>query len=163
MIHASEAMTEWWLESEIRRNSEKNWLLQLQQSTDSQSWYKFSGSIKARINCQHFKKPSTFGYVIYRPNRLNINIIIIIIKLLETSLYVVRLVLLSVPPRTLNSLIETKLAVAHLVKTFSVFYEARRFIAMFIKACRWSLSTARWIQSTPSCSVPLKFFPTLSQ
>jgi len=41
-----------------------------------------------------------------------------------------------------------KLIVAQLVKKFSVFYETRRFITVFLRTCHWSLCWARWIQST---------------
>jgi len=45
----------------------------------------------------------------------------------------------------LEKLIDTQLA-----KKFPAFYETRRFITVFTTARHWSLSWARWIQSTPS-------------
>jgi hypothetical protein len=43
-----------------------------------------------------------------------------------------------------------KLTVAQLVNKFPAFYGTRRFITVFTTARHWSLSWARWIQSTPS-------------
>jgi hypothetical protein len=41
------------------------------------------------------------------------------------------------------------------VKKFPAFYGARCFITVFIVACKFSLSWARWIQSTPSHPHPM--------
>jgi hypothetical protein len=54
-----------------------------------------------------------------------------------------------------------KLVVTELVKKLPAFYETQRFI-MFTRACHWSLSWARCIQSTPSHSIFQKFTLTLS-
>jgi hypothetical protein len=43
-----------------------------------------------------------------------------------------------------------KLTVTQLVDNMPAFYGSRRFITVFARACHWSLSWARWIQSTPS-------------
>jgi len=45
--------------------------------------------------------------------------------------------------------------VTQLVKKFLVFYEIRRFITVFTTVRHWTLSWARWIQSTPFHPVPL--------
>jgi hypothetical protein len=49
-----------------------------------------------------------------------------------------------------------KLTVTQLVKKFSAFYGTRRFITVFTTARHWSLSWARWTQSTPSHPIPLR-------
>jgi len=48
-----------------------------------------------------------------------------------------------------------KLTVTQLVKKFLVFYGTRRFITVFTRARHWSLSSARWTQSTASYSISL--------
>jgi hypothetical protein len=45
-----------------------------------------------------------------------------------------------------------KLRVTQLVKKFPAHYGSRRFITIFTRARHWSLTWARWIQSTPSHS-----------
>jgi hypothetical protein len=47
------------------------------------------------------------------------------------------------------------LIVTQLVKKFSVFYGTWRFSAVFTRAHHWSLSWAKWIQSTPLHTVSL--------
>jgi hypothetical protein len=44
----------------------------------------------------------------------------------------------------------------HSVKKFPAFYGTLKFITMFTRAYYWSLSWARWIQSTPSKPVNLR-------
>jgi len=53
-------------------------------------------------------------------------------------------------------LLTTKVKVIQLVKKFPAFYRPRRFITVFTRACHWSLSTARWVQSTSSHSTSIK-------
>jgi len=48
-----------------------------------------------------------------------------------------------------------KLTVTHLVKEVSAFYGTRRFVTAFTRSRHWSLSWARWIQSTPSHPISL--------
>jgi len=43
-----------------------------------------------------------------------------------------------------------KLTVSQLVKKSAAFYGTRMFITVFSRSRHWSLSWARWIQSTPS-------------
>jgi len=50
-----------------------------------------------------------------------------------------------------------KLIVAHVVKKFSAFYVIRRFIIMFSRVLYWTLSWARWIQSTHSHPISKRF------
>jgi hypothetical protein len=49
-----------------------------------------------------------------------------------------------------------KLIVTQLVKKFPTFYATQRFITVFTRAYHWSLSWARWIQSTPSHQISLR-------
>jgi hypothetical protein len=51
-----------------------------------------------------------------------------------------------------------KLMITHLVKKCTVFYWIRRFITVFPTACFWSLSWARWIHSTTSHPISLRYF-----
>jgi hypothetical protein len=55
-----------------------------------------------------------------------------------------------------------KLTVAQLVKKFSTLYAIRRFITVFTRVRRWSLSWATCIQSTPSHLISLISSPILS-
>jgi hypothetical protein len=47
-----------------------------------------------------------------------------------------------------------KLRVTQLFKKFPEFYRIQRLITVFTRACHWSLSWARWIQSTNSQIIP---------
>jgi hypothetical protein len=49
-----------------------------------------------------------------------------------------------------------------LVTKFPAFYRTRRFIAVFTKTRRWTLSWARWIQSTPLYPISLRWILILS-
>jgi len=49
-----------------------------------------------------------------------------------------------------------KLRVTQLVKKFPAFYGTRRFITVFTTIRHWFLSSANWIQSTPSHPVHLR-------
>jgi hypothetical protein len=49
-----------------------------------------------------------------------------------------------------------KLIVMQPVKKFHAFYETWRFITILTRACHWSLSWDRWIQSTPSHCISLR-------
>jgi hypothetical protein len=49
-----------------------------------------------------------------------------------------------------------KLIVTQLIKKFLTFYATRRFITVFTRASHWSISWARWIQSTPSHRISLR-------
>jgi len=55
-----------------------------------------------------------------------------------------------------------KLTVTQLVKKFSTFYGTWWFITMFTRACCWSLSWVRCIQSTPLHPVSLRSIPVSS-
>jgi len=55
-----------------------------------------------------------------------------------------------------------KLTVTQLIKKFPALYGTRRFVTVFIGAHHWSLSRARWIQSTRSHHIPLKYILILS-
>jgi len=55
-----------------------------------------------------------------------------------------------------------KLTVTQLLKKFSAFYGTWRFITVLTRARHWSLCWARWIQSTPSHSISLRFILILS-
>jgi hypothetical protein len=55
-----------------------------------------------------------------------------------------------------SRVLHVKLTVTQLIKKFPTFYGTRKFIAVFTWAHHWSLSWARWFQSTPSHPVYLK-------
>jgi len=55
-----------------------------------------------------------------------------------------------------------KLIVTQLVEKFSAFYEARKFITVFTRSCHWSLSWSKWIQSTSSHTLSLRYILILS-
>jgi len=55
-----------------------------------------------------------------------------------------------------------KLTVTQLVKITPAIYGARRFITVFTRARRWTLSWASWIRSTPSHSGSLRSIWMLS-
>jgi hypothetical protein len=57
---------------------------------------------------------------------------------------------------TVSRVLPQKLIVTQLVKKFPAFYGTRRFITVFTRTRHWSLSWARWIQSTPSHTVSLR-------
>jgi len=48
-----------------------------------------------------------------------------------------------------------RLVTPQIVKKFTTFYGTRRFITLFTRACHWSLSWARCIQSTTSHPISL--------
>jgi hypothetical protein len=52
--------------------------------------------------------------------------------------------------------------VIQLVNKFPAFYGTRRFITVFTRACHWSLSWARWIQSTSSHTLSVRSIMILS-
>jgi hypothetical protein len=43
------------------------------------------------------------------------------------------------------------------IKKFSTFYGTQRFITVFTTAGHWPLSSVRWVQSTPSHHISLRF------
>jgi hypothetical protein len=55
-----------------------------------------------------------------------------------------------------------KQIVTQLVRKFPIFRGIRKFIAVFTRVCHFSLSWARWIQSTNSQPISLRPIPTLS-
>jgi len=55
-----------------------------------------------------------------------------------------------------------KIIVTHLVKKFPAFYGTRKFITVFTTARQWSLSRARWIQSTLFHTISLRSILMLS-
>jgi hypothetical protein len=55
-----------------------------------------------------------------------------------------------------------KLTVTQLVKKFPTFYGTRRIITVFIRSRHWSLSWARWIQSTTFHHVFVRFILIVS-
>jgi hypothetical protein len=59
-------------------------------------------------------------------------------------------------PTPLFRVLLEKLTVAQLVNKFSAFYGTRMFITVFTRARHWSISWARWIQSSPSHAVSLR-------
>jgi hypothetical protein len=54
-----------------------------------------------------------------------------------------------------------KMTVTQLAKKFPAFYATRKFITVFTRARRWSLSWARCIQSTPSHPISIRSIPIL--
>jgi hypothetical protein len=65
-------------------------------------------------------------------------------------------------PTSWSGVFLEKLIVTQLVKKFPTFYGTQRFITEFTRACHWSLSQVRWIQSTPSHPVSLRSILILS-
>jgi hypothetical protein len=61
-----------------------------------------------------------------------------------------------------SRIILEKLLVTLLVKRFPTFYGTWRFITIFTRAHHWSISWARWIQSTPSHQISLASLLMLS-
>jgi hypothetical protein len=62
-------------------------------------------------------------------------------------------------PAPRSSIIHGTLVVAQIVKIFSIYYWARRFIIVFKKARHWTLSWSRWVNS--SSSHPMSLRPIL--
>jgi len=61
-----------------------------------------------------------------------------------------------------SRILHMKLIVTQLIKKFPTFYGTHKFITLFTRACLWSLSWARWIQSTPSHHISLRSILMLS-
>jgi hypothetical protein len=83
----------------------------------------------------------------------------------KTSVHSGKPLHIQLPPR--RRVLLEKLTGPQLVKKFSTFYESRRFITAFTKACHLSLSWARSIQSMPpilfikytfKCYPPIYFY-----
>jgi len=70
--------------------------------------------------------------------------------------------LVCVLDRTATRTLLNKPVVTQLLKKFPAFYGIRWFITLFTKDGHRSLAWAKWIQSTPSHPIPVRYIPILS-